>query len=408
LTFAGGLVVGVAASVSAKYLNAQPWSGLPSSMPFVILIIVLLVIPARRLPQQRFSFQQLARPPVRVSRTALGAVAGTGLVLVLVPQFVGSYLPVWINGLSYAVLFVSLALLVWLSGQISLCQLSFAAIGATTMAHLISHGMPWVFALLLAGLASVPVGALIAIPAVRLSGIYLALVTLGFGILMQSVVFQTDLMFGNNPTISAPRPHWSFLDGSNDKELYYLFLVIAALAFAIVFVVSRGRLGRVLRAMAQSPTMLNTHGLSTPVTRLIVFCLSAFLASIAGAMMITQYGSVSAATYPPIQSLLLLTVLVLCGTAVLISPILAAVLLAVVPGYVTSLTQDKQTLIFGLLAIAATLFLAWRPRFLSWLGQAARHSETRGGRSPVRDRQSPRLRPREASAADRELAGSRT
>ena len=88
------------------------------------------------------------------------------------------------NALIFVILFLSLALLLNTSGQISLCHAAFVAIGASTFSHLTTdQGLPWLLALLGAGLVVVPVGALLSLPAIRLSGLYLALATFGFGIL---------------------------------------------------------------------------------------------------------------------------------------------------------------------------------------------------------------------------------
>ena len=99
-----------------------------------------------------------------------------------------------------------------------LCQLAFAAFGATTMGHLLSSGVPWLPALVLCGLATVPVGALVAVPAMRVSGIYLALLTIGFGIFMQSVVYGWGIMFGAGQAARAHRPTLGFVDAATNQR----------------------------------------------------------------------------------------------------------------------------------------------------------------------------------------------
>src|SRR6202011_4255395 len=127
---------------------------------------------------------------------------------------------------------------------------------------------------------------------------------------------------------------------------------------AVLAAISRTRLGRLLRAMSETPTMLATHGLGVNMTRLIVFCVSAFFAGIAGALMVTQFGAASGVGYGPVQSLVFLAVLAICGTRLLRSSILAAGLFAVVPGYLTNFNVDRQTFTFGLAAIAAGIVIA--------------------------------------------------
>ncbi|MPY81670.1 MAG: branched-chain amino acid ABC transporter permease/ATP-binding protein, partial [Actinophytocola sp.] len=142
-------------------------------------------------------------PRAVVAGAVILLLAGLGLV----PTWAGPDLPVFTNGLTFVIVFLALALLVLVSGQMSLCQAAFAAVGAASFSHL-THGLglPWAVALLLAGLTAVPVGALIALPAIRLSGVYLALATFGFGLLMERMVFNTGLMFGGGSSRPVPRP----------------------------------------------------------------------------------------------------------------------------------------------------------------------------------------------------------
>jgi ABC-type branched-subunit amino acid transport system permease subunit len=382
MTYAGGLLVGVVASVATKYLTTPPFSGIPPTVPYLFLIVILLVVPASRLPQRRASIRSLIPevPPMRKARAwTLGGASA--VILLFIPVLVGPRLPVWTSGLTYSVILGSLALLVWVSGQISLCHMAFAAVGATTMAHL-DHHLPWGLALLLAGVVAAPVGVLVAIPSARMSGIYLALLTLGFGILMQNVIFPTFLMFGTTLQVKATRPRFWFIDGS-DRWFYYVTLLVAALTYWVLAALYRGQLGRLLRAMSETPTMLTTHGLSVSTTRLLVFSISAFLAGIGGALLVTQSGVVAGEAFGPIQSLILLAVLAICGTRLLRSPILAAILLAVAPAYVTRFGVDQQTFGFGLFAVVAALVIAKRSQVQEWLAMAATSSASRQGRGPV-------------------------
>jgi branched-subunit amino acid ABC-type transport system permease component len=373
LTYAGGIAVGLAASLATKYLTTVPFNGIPTAMPFLILLLVLLVVPAGRFPERRLNLRSLVpdvRPLSRRAATAL-TVVGVGAMIV-VPMIVGTHLPVWTAGLVAVPLFASLALLVWMSGQISLCHAAFVAVGAAAMGHLTTgFHVPWAVALLLAGLITVPVGAVVAIPAIRLSGVYLALATFGFGILMQDVFYPTSFMFGSgvrSGSISAPRPKLGFFNGVRDKPFYYLVLALAVACIAVMVVISRGRFGRLLRAMAEAPTMLRTHGLSVSMISLAVFCVSAFFAGTSGALAVTQFGSASGIAYGPTQSLLFLAVLGICGTRLIRSSLLAAGLWAIVPGYLTRLNVDRQTLAFGVAAIVASVVLAKREeidRFLA-------------------------------------------
>ena len=385
LTFVGGIGVGVAASLATKVFTTQPLTGLPPSVPFIVLVAVLLLVPTSRLPGARGGRRNLiaAAPRARsVGTTVTGAVVAVGLILV--PFVVGTKLPVWTTGLAYVVVFSSLALLTWGSGQISLCHAAFLAVGTTTMAHLVEAGVPWLPALLLAGLAVVPVGVLVAIPAIRLSGLYLALATLGFGIFMQNVIYPSALMFSVDLSVEMPRPRLGPFDGNDGRTLYFVMLVIVTLCVVAMLAIRRGRFGRVLGALAESPTMLSTHGLNTSVARMLVVCLSAFFAGIGGALAVTQTGAASGATFGPIQSLFYLAVLGICGTRRLQSPALAALLFSVVPGYVTEFGANRQMLAFGIVALLASIVLARRDELSQWIAAAAARSDARRERGPMR------------------------
>jgi ABC-type branched-subunit amino acid transport system permease subunit len=203
---------------------------------------------------------------------------------------------------------------------------------------------------------------------------------------MQNVIYPTSFMFSTRLVATAPRPHLGFINGESDRWLYYIVLVVTASTLAVLALIARGRLGRLLRAMAETPTMLSTHGLAVNMTRLIVFCISAFFAGIGGGLAITQTGSASGVGFGPIQSLLLVAVLAICGTRLLRSSILAATLLAVLPGYATGFGVDKQALAFGAIAIAAAIVIAKRVELTAWVGRAARTSDERLTHGPIASR----------------------
>lgn len=391
LTFAGGVAIGVLASLATKFLGSNPpLNGIPSAVPFLVLIAVLLVTPARLLPREvgrpGGTASGVGRSRLPIPLRLVLPVVGLGALLA-VPALVGPRLPVYLNAVIFVVIFLSLSLLVRTSGQISLCHASFAALGATTFSHLtVGMGLPWPLALIGAGLVTVPLGLLLAIPALRLSGLYLALATFGFGILMQSVVFNTGIMFGREPFRIAPRPQFGPFDGTDDTTFYYMVLVVALMCCVCVVALTRSRLGRLLGAMADSPTALLTGGLSVNITRLLVFCISAFFSGIAGALIMSQAGQVARDFgFGPFQSLIWLAVLTISGPGLVRSSFLAAGLLVVVPAYLT-LSQEWQSVLVGIAALAGAVLgdgrVASGEMFTRW----ADRSDDRSLRSPVRAR----------------------
>ena len=357
LTFLGGVVIAIGADVSTKYVLTVSWlSGLPASLPFLVLFLVLLVTPRRRLvpPSSILRRQQLRyQAPGRV-RAVTGVLVFAALALV--PLLVsGTKLPFFIVGLTQMIILLSLGLLVRTSGQVSLCHSVFAAIGAVAFSQLaVDHHWPWLLAVLVGGLVVVPVGAIIAIPAIRLSGLFLALATFGFGILVEQLLYSQSWMFTPLDTGRVmPRPSFA----QDDKTFYYVVLAFVVVVAAVIVAIHGSRLGRILRGLADAPVAMATMGLSTNVTRLIVFCISAFLAGIGGIL----YGSsahfaiTSDTNYTSFYSLVLLTVLALAPFG---EPWFAVVIgvTSVIPAYVTGAhVRDWLNVIFGFFAVQVAM-----------------------------------------------------
>ena len=352
LTYLGGLAIGIAASISTKYIGTIDWlGGLPASVPFIVLFAALLVTPRRLLVDRRATPPPPPRdpytPPMRVT-VGLGVVVFAALAVV--PSLVGNDLSFWTIGVMTVILFLSLGLLVRESGQVSLCQYAFAAVGAAAFSHLaVDFGLPWVLALLLAGLITVPVGLLIAIPALRLSGVYLALATLGFGILVEKMLYLRAFMFGATADgVHAPRPSFAM----SDTAYYRLVLVVTALAALLVLCLTRARLGRFLGALRDSPLALSTSGASTSLTKALVFGISAFLAGAFGALYAGFVGSVNGATFPSFSSLTIVAVVVLAFGGTPWYALVAATFFSIIPSYVdVDSVQAYVQIIFGLGAI---------------------------------------------------------
>jgi ABC-type branched-subunit amino acid transport system permease subunit len=269
--------------------------------------------------------------------------------LILLPAFMqASRMPVYTTALAYVAIFASLHLLVRTSGQVSLCQMAFAAVGAAGYVHAHHAGAPFALAVLFGGLIAIPVGAFISIPAIRLSGVYLAVATFGFGILMQNIAFPSSLMFGSNQAASAPRPSGA----SGDTAYYYVVLLVAAVAVLVMMLTRRARLGRLLRGLADSPAAVSAHGASTSVIRLFAFCISAFLAGLGGAVLAPVTGSATGGTFSFGVSLTVLAVLVIAGRRAIPAVLVAAALYIVAPGYITNPTiLGYLPVAFGVAAI---------------------------------------------------------
>ena len=350
LTFVGGLLIGIAGALVDKYSATITWiGGLPPSLPFIILFVVLIVMPRRRLVQRRVAVLTHTRrayhAPVRV-RLSVGAVVVA--LLAIVPVVQATHLSVWSAALVDIILLQSLGLLVRRSGQISLCHLAFAAVGAATFGHFAGDGMPWLLALVLATLVAVPVGALISIPAVRVSGVFLALATLGFGIVMEQVFYTRSFMFGSSAFgIADPRPDVSIgaWNLSTDSGFYYLLLIVTVLVVLTVTAISNGRLGRLLEALADSPLALETHGATSSVLKVIVFCIAAAMASLAGAFSGMLFHYSIGSDFVSFNSLTLVALVVIVTIGDPWYAVIGAIGYTVIPGYVSGQTTSTLLLL---------------------------------------------------------------
>ena len=388
ITFAAAMGIGVTMSVMSDKLAGQTnlvLAELYTQVPFLVLVGALLLIPRAKLVARGTSALRKLRPALTFSPPVVagGAVGGIALAIAI-PFVVGSaYVNQYTTGIGFAVVLASLGLLLWTSGQISLCQITFAAVGATTFSHALGAGLPWVVALLAAAGVAIAAGAIAAIPSFRLSGVYLAVATFGFGLLVQNLIFPTFLMFGQIDSVTVNRPHLFGINATSDRAYYYLALIVAAVCAGIVIGVRRSRLGRLLRGLSDSPASLEAHGTNTRITRLYVFCISAGIAAIGGVLIagVTQSaGGIAAGPYGYFNSVVLLAILAFCGSQPLISPVIAAFVFEVLKVYGplnSTWFSNYEGVFFGLLAIAVAVVPGMRLSLLS------RRASEREGRSPV-------------------------
>ncbi|MDT5026786.1 MAG: branched-chain amino acid transport system permease protein livM [Micromonosporaceae bacterium] len=222
-TFVGALLLGLAQSYAVGYLPPKEYlSGLRAAIPALFLFAALLLSPQAQLRiGQIKGIPGVRVPSVRRALVAGAVVVGTAAaVSFAIPAIQTDRLAL---GFIYGIVMLSLVPLTGYGGYVSLTQLTFVGIGAITVARLAS---PSPLSLLAAAAVSALVGVLVALPALRLRGLYLALSTLAFGLLMDKLVFQAGFAFGFNGSLSVPRLSLPGLDLSSERA--YLELCAAA------------------------------------------------------------------------------------------------------------------------------------------------------------------------------------
>lgn len=376
-----------------------------TQLPFLALVLALILIPRTRLVERTGRRVRRVKPlPVLPRRVAWGGGTAGVAVALLVPFVVSAAdLAQYTSAVGFFIVFLSLGLLLWTSGQISLCQMSFAAVGAAAFAKAQHAGAPWLLALAFAALVALPVGALVALPSFRLSGTYLAVITFGVGLLFQNLVYSSGLMFGSLNSTSVSRPDSPIGNTSSDRGFYYVCVALAAACVAIVVVVRRSRLGRLLRALADSPQALDAHGTDTRLTRLFVFCISSAIAAVGGALVVGVTGTASGQPSGPFgyfNSLVMVAVLAFCGRQPILGPVFAAVVFVVLkiyPPFDSSGFISYQGVLFGAVAIGVAVLPG-----ITGLRLPTRATARVGGgivRSRVDNRVRRRTRPRARAAA---------
>ncbi|MGH9139449.1 MAG: ABC transporter permease [Acidimicrobiales bacterium] len=328
LTFAGAILLGLLSSWRIfLFPNTPDWGRVGASLPGIFLFVALLLLPQAKLSVGRLVGRKSPRIP-SLARSLIAGAALVGAAIVAANLLPQDSLPDVSRGAVFAVLMLSLVLLTGFSGQISLAQYVFVALGAWAMGHYFGGDSP--FGVLVAGLVCVPIGAIVALPAMRLQGLYLALVTLAFARVAKSLVLDNERIYGSG-SVFIGRPE-VFGVSFNGEGAFFVFCVAwFALLAVIVLSLKRGSFGRRLAAMRDSQAACATLGLDIRRTKLLVFCASAFVAGIAGALFGSHAQTASALTFEPINNVVLFLFAVVGGVTTITGAAIGGALFALLP-----------------------------------------------------------------------------
>jgi branched-chain amino acid transport system permease protein len=320
MTFVGAIVLGLAVSYSVAYLPENAYiQGFEGAVPALVLFVALLVLPQSRLRGHRLlRSRELALVP---SWRGTG-IFGVGLVLsaVVIATVVSASDLFSINRVwGLAIVGLSLVPVVGFAGRLSLCQMTFAGIGAVVVGHLGGGANP--LALLAAAGVCAVVGVLVALPTLRLSGIYFALSTAAFATAMDAWVFPLpafDLFghqfapFGTGSLTFAPF-RVGGLVASNKEAQFVIGALVFMVLVALVVWLRRSNFGSQLFAFKDSPVASATLGMNTRILPIAVFAISAAIAGIGGAVYGQSLGSAAPDVYQFFAGLSVLLTMVVLG-----------------------------------------------------------------------------------------------
>ncbi len=344
LTFLGAVILGLTESYAIGYLTTE-WfpnnryvAGMRPAIPVIVLFIVLLVLPHTRLRGHSAARAREYFPKPTLRLAVWGAIAVVAIATALTALLSRSDMLTGAKIFALAIIALSLVPLVGYAGQISLAQLTLAGVGAIAMAHLGAGGNA--LGILWAALICAGVGAIVALPALRLSGIYLALATAAFAVAMDRWVFNLPefSVFGQFDVKlfergSVPVDRLSVFGYSFDSERAQMILLATVFSLLALFVVwlRRGRFGHRLVAMKDSEAACATLGLNLTGTKVTVFAVSGAIAGIGGALYGGLLRSINPASFSFVTGLPLFMLTVVGGIGAVAGAMFAGLALAFFP-----------------------------------------------------------------------------
>ncbi len=364
LTLVGGLAIGLAESMATPVASLTRYR---SAAPFVVATIAILLIrrgAAIRIYEDRSEQARSAVPaPLSGWRglSAVQVVAAIGALVafaVAVPAWMSSF---WVSVLISSTIFmitaIGLAVPYGSLGLVSLAQVGLMAVGGwVTLRVGIGSDLPFELVVLIGGLSAAVFGVIVGLPALRMRGIYLALVTLMLAGAIQVLLTAQGFPDGGSgfwgkvsgtrsPTL-LERPGYA----SSDSAYFRLVVVALALSLALSALHSRSRPGRAWALIRTSDAAAMSAGVNTTFYKLWAFALAGFLAGVSGGLLAGVIGQLRIQTFPAAESILLFALVVVGGPRLLVGGVLAGLLYRAVPSRLTQwdLSADLALVLFGL------------------------------------------------------------
>ncbi|MFF5007466.1 ATP-binding cassette domain-containing protein [Streptomyces phaeochromogenes] len=360
LAFAGGLGLGVLQNLVAGYAGfAERITGFRTAVPFLILFAGLLLLTRR---SRTAGTAAVDAPPVdylagrsRLRRWGPWAVAAVLLAVAFYTVTTPFWSGILAQGLALSLVFVSFTVVTGLGAMVSLAQATFVTGAALVAGLLMSHGWPFVAAAAVGTCAAAVLGALVALPALRLGGRSLALATLALAFLADQVLFQIGWLRNGDTGWSIPRPVFGPVDLNDDRAFGVALLVLVTAAGAALSALRGSPSGRAMLAVRSAPAAAMASGVSVVRTKLVLFTLSAGLAGFGGVMYASYNTRVTATDFTAMTGLIWLAVVVAAGLRRPQFAVVAGLVYALVPHLVSDYVTESvhlPVILFGLAGLA--------------------------------------------------------
>jgi len=354
-TVAAALALGMAQSAMLRLQDDVSWiprAGMREALPLVVILVALALGAGRGLGRGA----PVERPlplATRPRRPGRGAAVGVAVGVVGLLLLTGQYRLGLVNSLVGAVICLSLVVLTGYVGQISLAQMAFAGVAGFSLAKLVSAwDVPFPLAPLAAAVLAAVVGVAVGLPALRLRGLSLAVVTLAAAVAVEEAVFKSPVLTGGFEGTQLPTLPGVGRAGSVGFGMVALG-VLAAVSLGVV-ALRRGRLGRRFLAVRANERAAAACGVGLTSTKLTAFALSAFVAGLGGALLGYGQGRLSFGSFGVFVSLSYLAAAYLGGIASVSGALLGGLL--VPSGLVFTVVDGRyQLLVTGIALIGVAI-----------------------------------------------------
>jgi branched-chain amino acid transport system permease protein len=424
-----GLLMGVAASLMQHYL--PPSSSLTSavipSIPFVVTVLFLVYHVARRGRVSESAgaggaldraiavrAAQLPPSPRALDSTAarhlrwLLPAATVAIAAVLPLAMSGLWMGLLATGVAYAIIFLSYTLVIGEGGMVWLCLATFAGVGGLAAGQLASvHHWPVLLAVLAGGVITLPIGVILGLVTIRMGNLYVALVTLIFGLLMENLVFTRNVFQQDGMGVIMAPPSFA----QSQRAFTYLELGIFLIIGLFILNLRRSTTGLALSAVRSSEPGAKTIGISVLQMKVVIAGLAAFVAGVGGALLAVGLDVALPTNYATLTGLTWLAVLVSIGIRSNVAALAAGLVFTLFPGivltYLPSWFGQVPPIAFGLGAV----FIAMNPDgAIATQGRQIRAAlaRWRGSQAPPVSRQPIAAQPVPIPAAEIKSRGSRS
>ncbi len=315
------------------------------------------------------------------------------LILIGLPDLLSTY---WLKILTavsiYSIVCLGLGLLMGRVGLVSLGQIAVLAIGSWVAARLLyGTGLPFPIVLLMSGFITMVIGTIVGLPALRVSGLYLALITLMLAGAISVVLAATDFPNGAGGFLghtestlggtSVRRP----AIGESDPAFFRYSVVVAAAMFLLVLWHIRSKVGRSWEVIRQSEPAALAAGINTTLYKLWAFALASFITGVAGGLLAANVGSLFNYSFPTRENIVLLAVVLMGGIYSLWGALIAGLFYRYLPALLDSwgLPADLLTILFGVgvlqvLLTAPAGIVDQLPKDVARLGRLIKRTVSRG------------------------------